>query len=105
MEPTPGLEPGTARLQVECATNCATPAACRDDRTPDRPRPTLAHARPYRSWRDVVAITATNRQDREGGTNGRLAPADLAVYPVEQSPQAVVPGCDFHSDRPARSCR
>jgi hypothetical protein len=25
-EPTPGLEPGTARLQVECAANCATPA-------------------------------------------------------------------------------
>lgn len=26
MEPTPGFEPGTARLQVECAANCATPA-------------------------------------------------------------------------------
>jgi hypothetical protein len=25
-EPTPGLEPGTARLQVGCATNCATSA-------------------------------------------------------------------------------
>src|SRR3954464_11606152 len=25
-EPTRGLEPLTARLQVECATNCATPA-------------------------------------------------------------------------------
>ncbi len=25
-EPTPGFEPGTARLQVGCAANCATPA-------------------------------------------------------------------------------
>ena len=26
-EPTPGLEPGTCRLQVGCAASCATPAA------------------------------------------------------------------------------
>jgi hypothetical protein len=26
VEPTPGFEPGTARLQVGCAANCATPA-------------------------------------------------------------------------------
>src|SRR5690349_23305471 len=36
-EPTRGLEPRTARLQVECATNCATPADVRDtSRTQDR---------------------------------------------------------------------
>jgi hypothetical protein len=27
-EPAPGLEPGTARLQVGCAASCATPAEC-----------------------------------------------------------------------------
>jgi hypothetical protein len=36
-EPTPGLEPGTCRLQVGCAASCATPAAAQT--LSGRPRP------------------------------------------------------------------
>src|SRR5664280_1471118 len=36
-EPTPGLEPGTCRLQVGCAASCATPAAAQI--LSGRPRP------------------------------------------------------------------
>src|SRR5664279_5463999 len=36
-EPTPGLEPGTCRLQVGCAASCATPAAAQI--LSRRPRP------------------------------------------------------------------
>src|SRR5262249_12593747 len=104
MEPTPGLEPGTARLQVECATNCATPATCRDDGTSGprlrRDRPTAAMLLGATLW-TVVRISP---RDHDGPV-GRLAALTWTFTVWSNRRRRSSPAATFHSDRPARSCR
>src|SRR3954463_9266 len=81
-EPTGGLEPPTARLQVGCATNCATPAG-HGNKSRDKDRDNA----PRKRRGDTRGLPPP-----PGGRRGGLAPSPGGVFGGGPEPREKKPG-------------